>query len=64
MSRVLRDSLNESPYEKVGKFWLLTEEGTMNNSLNESPYEKVGKYAIFKAGDLEQSASMKVPTKK
>ena len=36
------DRLNESPYEKVGKFRF-----TGNNAalirLNESPYEKVGK---------------------
>ena len=40
----LDESLNESPYEKVGKSPAVGKSVTINpNRLNESPYEKVGK---------------------
>ena len=57
-------SLNESPYEKVGKFYGLDATDVAQESLNESPYEKVGKLLSdgFTIGAL--AASMKVPTKK
>ena len=58
--------LNESPYEKVGKFWdRRREKRGGKHSLNESPYEKVGKYpTALSYGYLIGDASMKVPTKK
>ena len=39
-----REALNESPYEKVGKWVLLGFRQLCPFALNESPYEKVGKY--------------------
>ncbi len=37
-------SLNESPYEKVGKFAVVRASvSSISAGLNESPYEKVGK---------------------
>ena len=38
-----RLTLNESPYEKVGKSALKNPPATSPATLNESPYEKVGK---------------------
>ena len=35
--------LNESPYEKVGKYDLIPKTAGLLLDLNESPYEKVGK---------------------
>ena len=35
--------LNESPYEKVGKFPAMWVDRLKETGLNESPYEKVGK---------------------
>ena len=36
--------LNESPYEKVGKFNVTSNWTAEQQGLNESPYEKVGKW--------------------
>ena len=58
--------LNESPYEKVGKFRVLLH-GVNRLSfrrLNESPYEKVGKSVSKATYPFSNQASMKVPTKK
>ena len=57
--------LNESPYEKVGKFptpptWTANQAA----GLNESPYEKVGKSTRGLIRWNPSIASMKVPTKK
>ena len=45
-STTLFVGLNESPYEKVGKFKNLLSLVRIIGSLNESPYEKVGKYVV------------------
>ena len=43
--RISLPGLNESPYEKVGKYSSQRYEyGDAGICLNESPYEKVGKY--------------------
>ena len=57
-------SLNESPYEKVGKSRHELGAPAHAARLNESPYEKVGKYAFGMPIYVSKAASMKVPTKK
>ena len=39
--------LNESPYEKVGKFGEQVAAAFVKSGLNESPYEKVGKSVMY-----------------
>ena len=59
-----RRTLNESPYEKVGKLTSLSIAGFRDDALNESPYEKVGKCGCGGSEARTGSPSMKVPTKK
>ena len=57
--------LNESPYEKVGKWSRCSLLHGNAQGLNESPYEKVGKYiSTHRHLNKIATASMKVPTKK
>ena len=51
-------SLNESPYEKVGKCADGKRRGFFSMGLNESPYEKVGKFAP----GAKHALSYKCPT--
>ena len=46
------NGLNESPYEKVGKFIFSLDDALNAVRLNESPYEKVGKSIVGLLRDL------------
>ena len=56
--------LNESPYEKVGKFITAMVIRAQNLGLNESPYEKVGKSHMNSLAILEPMCLNESPYEK